>query len=643
MTETLTTIMPMPRRPFSQTFVHGFFMMVAGLVLATAVSLPVRADEDEPPIIPDFPETSPSENGSSSGGSEDASSGVNYEVKIKGIEDEQLKKLMKESSQLISLEKSPPSTMSGLSRRIEEDIGRFEKVLRSQGYYEGTASYRLDRDKEPVRVIISIVAGAPFLLTEYEINYVGKFADDPAPSKPTVKELGLELGKRAEAAKIVAAGTKLLNILGNDARPLAKRTDRRVVADFRKDAVEVEVSIDPGPRATYGQVSITGLKRTKESYVRQWITWKEGDPYNKKQMDTLQSDLINTGLFSSVVVEHAKTVNEHGQIAITIALEEEKPRSVGGGISVSTDRGVGGRAFWRHGNLFGRDENLEVSAMADFIEQRGTVSFERPNFERAGRSIYAQAGAGWSDTDAYTGFDSSISGGIRWPVSKRWTASLGGLVEYSDLDNKEEGDETLLWGVPGTLRYDGTNNKLDPKKGVRLELTLVPYVGTSGKVLTFNSTEVGVSGYYPIDADKRYVLAGRTRVGSIVGESRQDIPLNKRLYAGGGGSIRGYAYQKVGPLDDDRDPIGGRSKIEFSGEVRARVYEDFGVVPFFAAGNVYDSLLPDLSETMQWAAGLGFRYYTAIGPLRLDVGVPINPRSKVDDPFQIYFSIGQAF
>jgi translocation and assembly module TamA len=618
-------------------------MAVAGLLVAAAASLPARADEDEPPIIPDAPESPSSEIESPSDGNEDTPSSVHYKVKITGIEDEQLKKLMKESSQLIALEKRPPTTMSGLSRRIEEDIGRFEKVLRSQGYYRGTASYRIDRDKEPVRVIISVVPGAPFLVTQYEIHYVGKFADDPPPPKPTAEELGLELGARAEAAKIVAAGAKLLNILGNDARPLAKQTDRRAIADFREDTVEVDVSIDPGPRATYGQVTITGLKRTKESFVRQWIPWNEGEPYKKKQMDSLQSNLINTGLFSSVIVEHAETVDERGQIAITIALEEEKPRSVGGGISVSTDRGVGGRVFWRHGNLFGHDENLEVSAMADFIEQRGTVSYERPNFKRAGRSAYAQAGAGWSDTDAYTGFDSSLSGGIRWPVSKRWTASLGGLVEYSDLKDDEESASTLLWGVPGTLRYDGTSNKLDPKKGVRLELILVPYVGTSGKVLTFNSTEVGVSGYYPLDEEKRYVLAGRTRVGSLVGESRQNIPLNKRLYAGGGGSIRGYAYQKVGPLDDDRNPIGGRSKIEFSGEVRARVYEDFGLVPFFAAGNVYDSVLPDFSSTMQWAAGLGFRYFTAIGPLRLDVAVPINPRSKVDAPFQIYFSIGQAF
>jgi translocation and assembly module TamA len=350
-------------------------------------------------------------------------------------------------------------------------------------------------------------------------------------------------------------------------------------------------------------------------------------------------------LFSSVIVEHAGEVDERGQIAIKISVEEDKPRAVGAGVSVSTDRGVGGRVFWRHINLFGNNESLELSAQADFLEQGGAINFERPNFARPDRSVYAGARGGFSDTDAYEGFDSSLSGGIKWPVSKRWTASVGGLVEYSNLKDNDSEDytETVLWGIPGTLAYDGTDNKLDPKKGVRLNLTLVPYAGTSDKPLLFNFTEVGVSGYYPLDGEQRYVLAGRTRVGSIVGESRDDIPANKRIYAGGGDSIRGYAYQLVGPLNDDKDPVGGRSKIEFSGELRARVYGDFGVVPFVAAGNAYDSEFPDFSGTLQWAAGLGFRYYTAIGPIRFDVGVPLNPRRGVDDPFQLYFSIGQAF
>jgi len=637
MTETRPTTM-------LRLIAYALRTVVAVLLLTMAASMPARAESDEPPFYPDTPQPPPAKSAPTAGETKEKPSGIPYEVEITGVDDEKLKDLMKESSQLIALQDQPPTTLSGVSRRIEEDQARFDRVLRSEGYYAGTISHRIDADTDPVRVTISVDPGPPFLLSAYSIAYVGKFADDPPPAKPALEDLGLELGARAEAAKIVAAGSKLLGLLRNEARPLAKQTDRRAVADFREQTLSVEVSVDPGPKATFGPVTVTGLTRTNEDYIRQWVSWKEGDPYTQKQMDTLQSDLVDTGLFSSVIVQHANEVDERSEIAITISVEEDKPRAVGAGVSVSTDRGVGGRVFWRHINLFGNNESLELSAQADFLEQGGAINFERPNFGMPGRSVYAGAKGGLSDTDAYEGFDSSLSGGIKWPVSKRWTASVGGLVEYSNLKDNDSEDytETVLWGIPGTLAYDGTNNKLDPKKGVRLNLTLVPYAGTSDKPLLFNFAEVGVSGYYPLDRERRYVLAGRTRVGSIVGESRDDIPANKRIYAGGGDSIRGYAYQLVGPLNDDDDPLGGRSKIEFSGELRARVYGDFGVVPFVAAGNAYDSEFPDFSGTLQWAAGLGFRYYTAIGPIRFDVGVPLNPRN-VDDPFQLYFSIGQAF
>ncbi len=521
----------------------------AVVCVAAAATTPARAESDEPPVFPETPEPRAAATGPSASAADEAAKGIPYKVEITGTEDEAIKELMKESSQLIALEDRPPTTLSGVNRRAEEDAERFGKVLRSEGYYQGTIDHKIDADADPVMVEFSIDPGPPFLLSAYEIEYVGTAADDPPPPKPTPEELGLELGERAEGAKVVAAGAKLLGILRNEARPLAKRTDRKAVADFAQHTLSVDVLVDPGPRATYGAVTVTGLERTNESYVREWIPWKQGDPYKQKQMDDLQADLVGTGLFSSVIVKHADTVDANGQIALTIALEEDKPRAVGASIGVSTDRGVGGKAYWRHNNLLGNNEQLQLSAQADFLEQRGVISFERPNFRITGRSVYAQAEAGNTDTDAYEGLDSSISGGIKWPVSKRWKASLGGLMEYSNLkgSGEDEFTETLLWGVPGTLRFDGTNSKLNPQKGVRLDLTLVPYVGASDKPLTFNFTEVGVSGYYPLDEERRYVIAGRVRVGSLVGESREDIPPNKRIYAGGGDSIRGYGYQLVGP------------------------------------------------------------------------------------------------
>ena len=149
--------------------------------------------------------------------------------------------------------------------------------------------------------------------------------------------------------------------------------------------------------------------------------------------------------------------------------------------------------------------------------------------------------------------------------------------------------------------------------------------------------------YQPLDYARRYVLAGRARVGSTVGQPRRNVPANKRFYAGGGNSVRGYGYQKIGPLNDDDDPDGGRSLLELGAEFRAQVWGNFAVVPFVDGGTVYDNAYPDFSETFRWAAGIGLRYHTVIGPIRFDIAFPLNPRKGTDDPYQFYISIGQAF
>jgi translocation and assembly module TamA len=145
-----------------------------------------------------------------------------------------------------------------------------------------------------------------------------------------------------------------------------------------------------------------------------------------------------------------------------------------------------------------------------------------------------------------------------------------------------------------------------------------------------------------LDTDRRFVLAGRATLGSLVGEETDNVPADKRLYAGGGGSIRGYEYQSVGPLDADGDPLGGRSLIELNAEVRIRVTDQVGLVPFVDGGMVFDSVYPDFEEDLRWAAGLGVRYFTAFGPLRVDIAIPLNKR-EFDDSFQFYISLGQAF
>ena len=200
-----------------------------------------------------------------------------------------------------------------------------------------------------------------------------------------------------------------------------------------------------------------------------------------------------------------------------------------------------------------------------------------------------------------------------------------------------------MLSLPLHFDWDSSGNLLDPSRGGRVILQLAPFQDIETTDLNFLKSRITATRYLRLLKAPSLVLAGRASLGVINGTSLLDIPPDERFYAGGGGSIRGYAYQSVGPLDEGDDPIGGRSVLELSAELRFMLTDRIGMVTFLDGGSAFASTFPDSSEDLQWAAGLGFRYFTPIGPLRLDVGFPLDRRTEIDDAFQIYVSIGQAF
>ena len=199
-----------------------------------------------------------------------------------------------------------------------------------------------------------------------------------------------------------------------------------------------------------------------------------------------------------------------------------------------------------------------------------------------------------------------------------------------------------MFGVPLSLRYDSTDSLLDPTRGIRVTASVAPYYSYGHSAAPFFQSKAALSGYYSLDEDSRYVLAGRIGLGSVAGADLDEIPATRRFYAGGGGSVRGYAYRSLAPLGPYYQLTGGRSLFEASVEARIKITNTIGIVPFFDAGMAFESQVPNFKEQLQFAAGLGLRYYTPIGPIRVDVAAPLNPR-KGDKPVALYISIGQAF
>ncbi len=597
---------------------------VALVVVLTVVA--ARADEDRDPWMQaqDQPKPPPA-----------------YDVEISGV-DRRLRRLMEDSSQLIKLHNQAPDTEAGYQRRIAGDLERFDEILRSNGYYAASFAHGIRRNGNEMTVSIRVKPGPSYVLAVFDVEYVGKEADD-APVTPGPRDLGLEMWRRAEAAEIVAAERRLLKAYARQGRPLARIMDRRVTVDHLARTVDVRLAVAPGPLARFGPVTFDGLDSTDEDYLRGLIPWKRGDPYDGNKLDLFKARLLRGGLFSSVVTENAATLDAKGELPLTVTVVEGPPRSIGAGIKYSTGDGLAGEITWEHRNVLGANEDFKVSLEAGRITQQAKMAFRKPDFHEPGLDLITSARLIRVDSDAFDELGAKVVGGARLPLGGGWRAATDGSLEISRLKDNDGTRTSRLFGVPLSLRYDGTNSQWRPTGGTRFKLSMTPYAGEFDNITTFLVNRIDANAFAALDDNKRFVLAGRASVGSIVGESRRDIPSNKRFYAGGDGSIRGYKFQKVGPLDDDRDPIGGRSLFLAGAELRAIVWRSLSVVPFFEGGNVYEDPIPDFSREPRWAAGIGLRHHTLFGPVRLDFAFPINRRDEVDNPFEFYISIGQAF
>jgi translocation and assembly module TamA len=282
-------------------------------------------------------------------------------------------------------------------------------------------------------------------------------------------------------------------------------------------------------------------------------------------------------------------------------------------------------------------------------EQLIGAVLRRNNFLRRDQVLNAQFAISHIDRAAYDARTTILAGSIERQTNliwqKKWTWSAGAeLVATDERDVDIASGMTrrrtfFIGALPASLSYDGSNDLLDPTTGYRLALRVSPEASLQSGTFGYARTQIDASLYQPFTPT--VTLAGRVRLGTIIGAGRDSIAPSRRFYAGGGGSVRGYGFQRLGPRDPVfDDPIGGRSVTEFAIEARIR-RGNWGIVPFLDGGNISTSPLPKF-DNLRFGAGIGVRYHTRFGPIRVDVGTPLNRRSG-DSRVAVYVSLGQAF
>jgi translocation and assembly module TamA len=572
---------------------------------------------------------------------------VPYKTEIVGVENSDLGDLLDKVSQLKTLEDRRPASAVALRRRAERDLDALRDAAHSLGYWDAHLSVDIDSKAAPAKVVIGVSPGPLYHIGEVVV--LGP--DGRALAVPGAGPLPLKSGDPAQTAPVLAAETALVARFASSGHPFAKALPRRVVIDNDARTMAVTYRIDPGPVMRFGRVKISGLERLDPAYVERRLRWQAGAVYDAAKVEASRLALLESGLFSTVAITPMADAAAPGAAAMTIAVTERARRTIGAGLAYNTSQGAAARAFWENRNLFGNAEYLKLDASVGQQIDAVAVNFRRPDFLATSQDLLATAEVADDTPVAYRSrralgtigverrFGPLLTGGVSVEAE---AASVVQLAALSPFTAAERTQSYKLLGIPAYLKLDTTDNLLDPTRGWRAQLAVTPAHTISSPDLTFLSSFLSASTYRQIGSGGRVVLAGKLALASLDGAPLAELPADQRIYAGGGGSVRAYGYEMAGPLDGNNVPIGGKSSLVGNFEARIKITPTIGLVPFVDAGSYYETSLPQFGQRLFYGVGLGLRYYTAFGPLRLDLATPLYKRAA-DSPIQVYISLGQAF
>ncbi len=610
-----------------------------------------------------------------------------YRVDIASTGSGDMDDTLKATSDLQTLRTSAPVSPIGLIARARGDIDRFTTVLESYGYYQSAVTIKINdialkdsklRDAlsdlpkgEEARIAVSFALGPLYHLRKIDID-----GELPESARST---LGLKPGDAAVASNVLAGAARLLNVLQEQGYAFAKVDPPVAYEAAEEPALDLIFHVVTGPRVNVGEIHIEGLKRTHESLLRKNLQLRTGDPYRPSAIEKGRRDLLALGVFDLISVQAGTAVDATGGVPITFKVRERPRHAVSLNGAYSSDLGGSGGVTWTDRNLFGNAERLTIAASVIDVSGTSTTGigydtsakFTKPDFLRRDQALQLSIGALKQSLEAYDQTAATAGVAVTRKLSSVWNASVGltaidekidqvvGVIPNPDypadpaqpqfIEQRQTNFYTLL-ALPLILSYDSTNLPTpleDPWHGYRGSLSVTPTLAIGKPNTMFTIVQVRLAGYFDLNKlfgtdPGRSVLAGRILEGIAKGAQQFSLPPDQRFYGGGSSTIRGYRYQSVGPqFPGTNDPAGGTEIEAASIEFRQRFAGNFGAAAFVDGGQVTASA-HGVENDFRIGVGLGFRYYTPIGPIRLDVAVPTKKRSG-DDDFEVYLGLGQAF
>ena len=615
-------------------------------------------------------------------------------AKVEGDLPPALRSLIKD---VIGEAETPPRSPAQARRRVEKARLSALSVLRSQGYYSAKikaqlieSSRAIERDIEaskseakppeakpseakpseaksseaksseakpseakpsgPLQAILTITPDLQFKISPLNIIYMDGPPDIPQDLLELIK---LRQGSPALSAKILAAEIQIINHLKSHGYPDARAHKRKAVVDHDSHTMRLTYNIETGLKTRFGEIEQTGSAYLVSSWPQMVAPFKSGDDFDIGKLNTLPSRILSTASFdsASAILSDKATLNDDGTVTrnVLLNIEQGLKNTLSGEAGFSTTDGSGLDISYQRRNFIGYAQSLTITATAKTNQISLGAHYNIPFAWRVDRGLDIAAEIAREDTDAFTG--ERIGGNIliTQKLSKRLKASLGlgfeaskfetTQSETSQSENTEFNTTSFLIEGLGRASYDSRNNILNPSKGIFIEADFIPTYNFGEEDGFFTTTTLGASTYWRL-SDK-FIAASRAKIGTIFGGNLATIPLNRRFFGGGGGSVRGFGFQTISPINAQGELTGGRSLSEVSAELRYKGKGPLGFAAFIDGGSVTEREYPDFSD-IRAGAGFGLRYHTSFAPLRADIAFPLNKRSR-DDAFQLYISIGQAF
>lgn len=547
----------------------------------------------------------------------------------------------------------------GAQARADEDL--LNRLLQVYGYYDaqvlrtvsGVEAQESENDPDP-GVRFDIIPGPLYHFGAIDLgNLAAARADYPLLRESFAIKTGDPLLQDAvedEQAKLDVA-------LGENGYPFAAITPPEILVDHDRQEGDLTLAVEPNGKYRFGKIISQNPDFMSSKHLSFIARFDEGDMYSRSREMDLRQAILSTGIVASTEVKlveaKAPVGDEMGVVDVTVGMEKAPLRTIAGSLGYGTGEGFKAAASWEHRNLFPSEGMLRARGIIGTKEQLLGATFRKNNFRGRDRILSVDAFVSTIDYTAYEAHTVSLVSKYErlsnLLFQKKFSWSVGTeLVATRERERGADGNlrpgETYFVGaVPLFGQFDTTDDLLDPTTGYRVSLRLSPETSRNDGVQSYYLRGQADASYYR-SVTENVVLAGRVRFASIPGADIANIAPSRRLYAGGGGSVRGYGYRDIGPQNSEGDPSGGRSLTELSFEARIRtplMGGAVGVVPFVDAGTVGSGSTPGFDE-IKIGAGIGARYYTSFGPMRIDFAVPLN-RGPNDSKFAVYVALGQSF